>query len=157
MTYHQNPHTLIVPSRPGIASVRLRTRDANAMSHLHVLPCTLATNVHGSHNQSWPFLQCSASKYGNWTGEASHVRKSHRGWRRTLSRQSSSVYPSRLSWFDSLPRHSPPITADGITSRIWRSKLHFPVLKTNSLAPIHWSKAASTKLKPLFSLLEKLG
>lgn len=42
-----------------------------------------------------------------------------------------------------------------VPSYIWRSKLYFAVLKTNSSVPICWSEAAFAKLEAPFYILKK--
>lgn len=144
----------------------LRTRDANARSDLHVLACTLTANVQRFHNQLWPFLYCSASKYGNsvrWRlGEAANVRKGQRVKTDITNSLHPSIYPSCPRWFNSPSCHFSTIIADDITAACGAAlhlevKLYFPVLKTNFPAPIQWSEAALAKSEAPFSLLKKLA
>lgn len=54
------------------ACVALRTPNANAEPYLHVLTCTVPANVQHFHNQRWPVLHGSPSKYDNavrWSRE----------------------------------------------------------------------------------------
>lgn len=126
-TPSSHKHTHTVTSWHCTACVALRISNANVAAYLHVLSCILPANVQHFHNQSWPVLCGSASKYDNlarWTQEESCMWERDRGWRQTLlTRLHLSIMPL-LIWFPSLPFSA--IITDDITAACG-AELHLEV------------------------------
>lgn len=99
---------------------RISNANAAAAAYLHVLACTLLANVQHFHNQRWPVLGSSASKYDNsvrWSCWGSCMWEKGQRVKTDITDFPPSIHPSiipLLIWFPSMPFSA--IITDDITA-----------------------------------------